>query len=132
LPIEKEAQEVARQHRLDLGAQAFDRVAVNAGEQPAIAPLNRDAAVGLEVAAHRRAFGFQGKQRRIDVGQLHAQRGGERASVGRTETFEATAHDFAHRFAAIPFLHARRRHGDVGLEGGFRENGFQQRQAFGR
>ena len=35
----QEAQEVARGDRLDLGAQALDRVAVDAREQPALAPF---------------------------------------------------------------------------------------------
>ena len=39
LPGEQEAQEVARGDRLDLGAQALDRVAVDAREQPALAPF---------------------------------------------------------------------------------------------
>ena len=39
LPVEQEAQEVARRDRLDLRAQALDRVAVDAREQPALAPF---------------------------------------------------------------------------------------------
>ena len=39
LPVEQEAQEVARRHRLDLGPQPLDGVAVDAREQPALAPF---------------------------------------------------------------------------------------------
>src|SRR3984893_17217618 len=39
LPAKEEAQEVARGDRLDFGAQALDRVAVNPGEQPTLAPF---------------------------------------------------------------------------------------------
>ena len=39
LPLEEEAQEIARRDRLDLGAQPLDRVAVDAGEQAALAPF---------------------------------------------------------------------------------------------
>ena len=39
LPLEKKAQEVARGHGLDLGAQPLDRVVMDAGEQAALAPF---------------------------------------------------------------------------------------------
>ena len=39
LPAKQEAQEIARGDRLDLGAQTLDRVVVDAGEQPALAPF---------------------------------------------------------------------------------------------
>ena len=39
LPLEEEAQEVARGHGLDLRAQPLDRVVMDAGEQPALAPF---------------------------------------------------------------------------------------------
>ena len=58
VPVEQEAQEVARAHRLDLGAQAVQRVAVDAGEEPPVAPFElrrawreapaQDAALRLE------------------------------------------------------------------------------------
>ena len=44
LPAQEETQEVARGDRLDLGAQSLDGVAVDPGEQPALAPFVR---VGL-------------------------------------------------------------------------------------
>src|SRR5439155_3804349 len=39
LPVEQEAQELGCADRLDLGAQLVERVAMDAGEQPAVAPL---------------------------------------------------------------------------------------------
>ena len=39
LPGEQEAQKIARGDRLDLRAQALDRVVVDAGEQPPVAPF---------------------------------------------------------------------------------------------
>ena len=39
LPVQEEAQEVGRAHRLDLGAQAVQRVAVDSREQAPVAPL---------------------------------------------------------------------------------------------
>ena len=42
LPAEQETHEVARGDRLDLGAQALDRVVVDTGEQSALAPFLRD------------------------------------------------------------------------------------------
>ena len=119
LPIEQEAQEVARQHRLDLGAQTFDGVAVDAREQPAIAPLNwrcrcpaRSCRASRSLRLPERAARHR---RRTDPTR---KRSGDRASVRRTEPFEAAAHDLAHRFARDPIPSAGRRHGDVGLEGG--------------
>ena len=71
LPAEQEAQEVARRHRLDLGAQALERVAVDAREQPALAPF-LDRRAGREAAAHREAFGLERRQRGRDVARAPA------------------------------------------------------------
>ena len=65
LPGEQEAQEVARRDRLDLGAQATDRVVVNAREQAPIAPFLGVAAWG-EAAAQGEAFDLQRDERRAD------------------------------------------------------------------
>ena len=67
LPVEQEAQEVARGDRLDLGAQALDRVVVDAGEQPALAPFVRVRRVRREPPAQGEAFGFERRERRRDV-----------------------------------------------------------------
>src|SRR3954462_5055054 len=39
LPVQQEAQEIGRADRLDLRPQAIQRVAMDAGEQPPVAPL---------------------------------------------------------------------------------------------
>ncbi len=67
LPFEQEAQEVARLNGLDLGAQAFDGVAVDARQEPALAPFLFGDARG-ELAAHGEAFSLQGGQCRREVG----------------------------------------------------------------
>src|SRR5271166_1104555 len=63
LPGEQKAEEVARRNRVYLRAKASDRVAMDAGQQPAVAPL---LVVGArdETPTHDRAFGFQSRQRR--------------------------------------------------------------------
>ena len=65
LPAEQETQEVARGDRLDLGAQSLDRVVVDPGEQPALAPfvLGR---VRREAPAHDEAFGLKRRKRGRD------------------------------------------------------------------
>ena len=63
LPDEQEAEEIARRDRLDLRAQTMDRIAVDAGEEPPVAPL---IVVDAWVVAtlHDRAVGFQRGERR--------------------------------------------------------------------
>jgi hypothetical protein len=58
LPTEQEAQKVARRDRLDLGAQPTYRVAVDAREQPALAPLLRPDVWG-KAATQREALGLE-------------------------------------------------------------------------
>src|SRR5262249_60844550 len=58
LPGQQEAQEIARRDRLDLCPQALDRVAVNAGEQAALAPFFA-AGGGRETPTHGEALGFE-------------------------------------------------------------------------
>ena len=47
LPREQEAREVRGADRLDFGAEPVERVAVNAGQQPALAPLELGAVARL-------------------------------------------------------------------------------------
>jgi hypothetical protein len=58
LPMQQEAHEVGRGDRLDLGSQAVERVAVNAREQPAIAPFELGRS-GSEAAAQDSPLRFQ-------------------------------------------------------------------------
>jgi hypothetical protein len=67
----------------------------------------------------------------IDVSQVHTERGRDRAGVGRTEPFQPTAHDLAHRLIARPLLRVAGRDGDVGIERRTRENSLQHRNALG-
>jgi hypothetical protein len=46
LPGEQEAHEISRTHRLDLGAETIERVAVDPGQEPTITPLERSGTVG--------------------------------------------------------------------------------------
>ena len=71
LPAEEEAQEVARGDRLDLGAQALDRVAVDPGEQPALAPFVRGRC-RREAPAHGEAFGLERRERGRDLRRARA------------------------------------------------------------
>src|SRR5207253_4054851 len=56
LPVEEKAHEVARLDGLDLGAQPLDGVAVDAREQPPLAPLAFRGRRGRERAAPRKAL----------------------------------------------------------------------------
>ena len=71
LPGEQEAQEVARGDGLDLGAQALERVVVNAGEQPPVAPFLAVRA-GREATAHGEPFDLQRRERGGDLAGLQA------------------------------------------------------------
>src|SRR2546426_10917069 len=64
LPMQQEAHEVGRGDRLDLGAQAVQRVAMNAREQPAIAPFEL-ARSGGKAAAQDSPSPFQLEKHRI-------------------------------------------------------------------
>ena len=72
LPMQQEAHELRRIHRLDLRAQPVQRVAMNAREQSPVAPFE----FGLvtvhrpEIAAQYAPFGFEREQRLIDIGHV--------------------------------------------------------------
>ena len=101
LPVEQEAQEVARGDRLDFGAQPVQRIAVNAGEEPALAPFfgvrTFDIRAGCEAAAQREAFLLQRRQRTGDAGRRQPERLGKRCLAHRAEAFEPAAHDLDER-----------------------------------
>ena len=100
LPLEEEAQEVARGHGLDLGAQPLDRVVMDAGEQATLAPFVARRA-RREAAAHGEALGFQRRQSRRDLAGLQAERRGERVRRHRSQAFEPAAQDLDEGFIAI-------------------------------
>ncbi len=99
LPGEQEAQEVACGDRLDLGAQAADRVVMDAGEQPPIAPFLRVAA-WREAATQRKTLDFQRGQRCADVVRLQSQRRGQRGLGHRPQPLQPAAHDVGQCIAA--------------------------------
>ena len=77
MPCEQEAHEVGRVDRLDLGAQPVQRVAVDARQQRAIAPLNLGQAervgqvgqVGIfEIPTKDDALRLQRQQRSVGLG----------------------------------------------------------------
>jgi hypothetical protein len=75
LPLEKEAHEVGRAHRLDLGAQPVHRVAMNAREQRPIAPFGRGSGIRdrgsgspvLESTSQHHPLGLERKQGGVRV-----------------------------------------------------------------
>ncbi len=58
LPVREETQEVGRGDRLDLGAQAGERVAMDAGKQPPVAPFDVGRA-GREASAQDASLAFE-------------------------------------------------------------------------
>ena len=101
LPAEQEAQEVARGDRLDLGAQALDRVVVDPGEQPALAPFVRGRR-RREAPAHDEAFGLKRRERGCDLVGLEPERRRERALRDRPQALEPAAQDLDQRLIARP------------------------------
>ena len=93
LPVEQEAQEIARRDRIDLRAEAADRVTMDARQQPAIAPL---LIVGArdETSAQDRAFGFERDQRARRRPRLEPERRRQRALRDRPQAFEPAAQNF--------------------------------------
>ena len=66
LPVEQEAQEVGGAHRLDLRAQAVQRVAMDACEEPPVAPFELGDA-RREASAQHSSLGLQCLQRHVAV-----------------------------------------------------------------
>ncbi len=73
LPAEQEAHEILRRHRLDFLAQAADRVAMDAGQQRAVAPFGRRRAWRVD-ARHRHAFAGETCERAQYVGHRNGHR----------------------------------------------------------
>ncbi len=92
MPVEQEAQEVARGHRFDFGPEPADRIVMDAREQPPVTPLFGVAA-GCEAAAQGKAFDFQADQRGTDLAGFQAQRRGQRGFGDRAYPFQAAAQD---------------------------------------
>ena len=101
LPAHQETQEVARGDRLDLGAQAPDGIAVNPGEQPALAPFVR-AGLRREAPAHGEAFGLQRRKRSRDFVRVEPERCCQRGLGDRPQPLETTAQDLDQRVLRRP------------------------------
>src|SRR5204863_1046461 len=107
LPFEQEGQEIARRDRLDLGAQALQCAAMDAGEEAAFAPfviVSPGIDAGGEAAAQRKALCLEGGERGGDVGRREAERRGERGFGNGAEPFKSAAQDFDERFLGRPVL----------------------------
>ena len=85
------------------------RVAVDAGEEPPLAPLGLPG-VRREPAAHRRALGLEPRERRLDVPECEAERRGESGHSHRAEPLQSVADDLDQRVLPRPrFAVLRRR-----------------------
>src|SRR5690606_13333040 len=100
---EQETLIVRERDGLDLAAQPPQRVAVDAREQPALAPLLDLAGRKLAsiAAAHREALLLEGRERRGERGRRQAERRGELGRRHRPERLEAAADDLAQRVIRI-------------------------------
>ena len=106
LPDEQKAHVVGGRDRLDLRAQPAQRVAVNAREQPSIAPLQnagRFVRCCLEAAPQDTSLGFECEQRGLDVRFRNCERPGEGLRGRGTEDGEATAQELNQRLLTRPY-----------------------------
>src|SRR5206468_9984717 len=87
-----ESHEVGGVDRLDLGAQSIERVAMDAGQKPAGAPLGFRGSRG-EPAAQDEPLGFEAQERRLELRYRQAAGGGEGASGHGSQTLETPADD---------------------------------------
>src|SRR5262245_35480890 len=113
LPDEEEPHEVGWADRFDLGAQAIQRVAVDAGEESAIAPFRADHRLDAwrrrrKASTQHRTFGFERQQRGLGVVLANAERRAELQRRRRTEDREAAADYLDGRVGARPFTAATR------------------------
>ena len=110
VPDEQKALEIGRRDRLDFGAQPVERVAMDARQQPAVAPF--DIGRAAEAAAQHDTFGLEGEERRVGVGpgDRHRRREGRRR--GRSDHREPAANQLDDRVVACPLASDRLgRHG---------------------
>src|SRR5262249_2862367 len=103
LPRKQEAQEVARRNWLDLRAQALDRVMVDAGEQPPVAPLFVIDTLN-EPPAQNRALGLQRRPRRPHRVRLQPERRRQRGRCDWTRSLQTAADDFGQRLLSGPYV----------------------------
>ncbi len=128
LPAQQEAHEVLRGDRLDLGAQAVERVAVDARQQAAVAPL-LVAVADAEAPAHRHAaFALQERQGRADRALRQARAVGKFAHGRWAEHLEVSADDRTPRLIFAGLAAQLRRQVDPRPDGRPRVKALDQRQ----
>src|SRR5207249_12221454 len=105
LPAEQEPHEVGGRDRLDLAAQALERVAVDAREHPPLAPLELGGARGKPAPQHE-SLVLENPQGEVDVGYRDAERAPQLGRRRRAHGLESPAHQLAYRVLAGPALRA--------------------------
>src|SRR5207253_925390 len=117
-------------NRLDLQPQAIERVPMDPGQEPTLAPLELGVA-GREVPPQHESFVLDRAEREIDVPNRDAERRRDGRRRGRPRHFESPTHQLAERIfptprpGAIPLRHDVRR---LTLSAG--ERGLEQREPF--
>jgi hypothetical protein len=95
LPCKQEPEEIARSDGLDLGAQALDRIMVDAGKQSAVAPLVVIDSLNKPTSQNG-ALDLQSRERASDRTRLKAQRCGQPGLRYWAEALQPAAQDFDH------------------------------------
>ena len=132
LPPQQEAQEVRRSDGLDLLAQPIERVAVDARQQAALAPLQL-LAPRREAAAQHEPLMLQRPEGEIDVCRLHSEGAHQFGDRRWPDHLEPPTHQLADRVFAAPRLHALPLgDGHLGLECGAGVDRRKHRHALGR
>ena len=115
LPRQQEAQEVARRHRLYLGPEALDSVAVDAGKQPTLAPF-RLIGVGREPPSHREALRLEAGEGGSDFLARNAEGSSQLRLRDWPQALQPAAHDLHQGGFPRPLLPCQcRRRGERGF-----------------
>src|SRR6185503_16903297 len=102
LPLEQETQEIARFHRLDLRPQALHGVAMDARQQPALAPFPLCRRLGGEPAMNRRSFRLQRNECRCHSSWRHANRRRQRCCRYRAQALQTPPRNFDESIVRAP------------------------------
>ena len=133
LPGEQKPHEIGRADRLDLGAQPVERVAMNAREQPAIAPFELRRADAVKTPRSTTPSPSSVSSATATSDSLIAQDAAERRSRRRPHERQPAAQDLDDRVLARPDARgARRRSHGVALNRGVGMHGHDLRQPLRR
>jgi hypothetical protein len=99
LPRKQESHVISGTHRFDLGAQAVERVPVDPGEQPPVAPLECGSAGG-KPAPEYHSFAFQRRDSHVGIRLRDLERGREFPGCGRPDDSQTAAEQLANRILA--------------------------------